>query len=376
MTRSLAGACLVLASLAATAGGAAARDVLNAAVANILPNSFVDPGGDPGPAFRDSGQIKIQYVLNAPSFSTNAAFGSFTLKLKGVVATATNTTVYPATIEIADNGDNADHNLRLSVASSLVLSATGVENTTGVTVQVQCGGGGGVPACPTGTGTTIDRHLQFTETTNTGGRVMTTSVQVHVSIMLIVPVAEQCLAMANIVTDQGWTQRLDTTELVVIANGKNANTVRATTPFGQHSQDVAVVNNENCSELKDFDLKVELDPRYETNPNNNPGNATFLYLSDDPIDLSSTIFTVNAVGTPQQQKLCLKGQSLDPGSSLLVRVHMQIKRGLNILSDPVWTTPPAPGDFEFKAALYPSGSDCSGTPILTATTYKLPYTIR
>ncbi len=130
---------------------------------------------------------------------------------------------------------------------------------------------------------------------------------------------------------------------------------------------------------KAFDLKIELDPRYETNPNNNPGNATFIYFSDSPIDLSSEIFVVNSVGIPSQQKLCIPDISLEPGTSLLARVHMQIKRGLNILTDPVWTNPPAtpaPGDFVFKAALYESGSNCTGTPILTVTADKLPYTIR
>jgi len=74
--------------------------------------------------------------------------------------------------------------------------------------------------------------------------------------------------------------------------------------------------------------------------------------------------------------LCLPGLSLDPGTSLLARVHMQIKRGLNIATDPVWTTLPAPGDFVLKAWLFPSGGNCSGTPVLTATPDLLPYTIR
>ena len=34
--------------------------------------------------------------------------------------------------------------------------------------------------------------------------------------------------------------------------------------------------------------------------------------------------------------------------------------GLNITTDPVWTNPPAPGPFIFSAALYPSGSNCTG----------------
>jgi hypothetical protein len=121
----LAAVILAVAFVAFAAGTASAKDTLNAAVSSVSPGASIDPGSD---QFRDSGQITIEYELNAPSFSTNASFGSFTLKLKTIAPvpnTGPNVSNYPANISITQNGSDADHNLRLSVASPLALAAAG-----------------------------------------------------------------------------------------------------------------------------------------------------------------------------------------------------------------------------------------------------------
>lgn len=341
---------------------AASKDTLAAMIDGFSKSPTASDAG----VWVTNGQINIEY--DVPSLATNSAFATFTLHLKGQGSSSTSTT-YPVSIAIGNNG-NPPQNLSIAPGATPVsLTAQGIEKTTTMTIAVDCT----TSACPSGNGETIDRHVTFTGPTGNNGIV--TQVQIHVTLKLVIP--KPCLSVATIVTDEGWTQKLTDTDLIVIANGKQANTVRATSPFGQHSLDVAVVNSPTCATgAQNFDLGLALDPRYETNPNDNPGNAVFTYFSSLPIDLSSTPLPLLSSGTPMGQALCLSGISLDPGSSMLARAHMQIKRGLNIQTDPLWTTTPAPGPFVFSGAVYASGSNCTGLPIVPAETFSLPYDIR
>lgn len=350
---------VALGSLFWLAAPALAHDTVEISVdgfTGAAPTS-VDPAITAPLTFRDNGNVTINYVVNGFAFPSGE-LGRFTLHMRTNDNPNTNhEPTYPVAVGLSLNGLNLP--LTMSPLTNISLTGLGNESTKEIVVNIDCSGG-----CPTGDGDFIDRQLQFS------GTNLNTGVKVHVIVTLVHPPVGECLAAANFVTDQGWTERVSSTEVITIANGRNAGTVRATTPYGQLSQDVVV--SSACAETRYFDLKIELDNTWETNPNNNPGNAVFTYYSDEDIDLATYVPEVSAEKTPQGQQLCLANLYLDPGESLIATVHMQIQRGIA-----EGLLPPADPGFVFKAYIREPDATCgNGSDILSLDDAEISYTVR
>jgi hypothetical protein len=191
-------------------------------------------------------------------------------------------------------------------------------------------------------GTELVSNLQL-ETVPTGSHLDTvTTVQVHVK--LVYPT--NCLRMYDFITDQDFTSTVTGTG-VNVSNGM----VRATTPYGQLSDNILVVNV--CGVGQPFDLKINLDSSFETNPHGNPGNAVFNYLTTGSINPSTFNISAFGAGTPQGESLCLGSIVLPAGETLLTTVHIGIKK---ISASAL----PADGTFDFSAGAYAAGSSCTG----------------
>lgn len=357
---------LFAAVLFAGAAPAIAHDTIEVAVDGFTgaAPTIVDPAVASPLTFRDNGNVTINYVVNALSF-TSGELGRFTLHMKtnDTPSSTMHEPTYPVAVSSSLNGENLP--LIMSPLTSMSLSGLASESSREIVVSINCAVA--ADACPTTDGAQIDRQLQFGAASSLNIR---TTVKVHVIVTLVHPEVGECLGMANFVTDQGWTERVGSTEVIVIANGRNAGTVRATTPYGQLSQNVVVVSD--CGEVRNFDLKIDLDPTWETNPNNNPGNAVFTYYSDEEIDLATYVPEVLAETTPQGQQLCLSNLYLNPDESLIATVHMQVQRGI-----PSSTLPMSPDEFVYSASIYEPDTICGGgTEILAADDAIVEYITR
>jgi hypothetical protein len=118
---------------------------------------------------------------------------------------------------------------------------------------------------------------------------------------------------------------------------------------------------------------VGLDPQWETNPNNNPGNATFTYSTTnqalDPVSDFGLVTSLisSGAGAPQHENLCLQNVTVNPGDSFLVTVHSDINTGYN--GGLKVSALPSDSDFDFGATIFLAGSSC-GTAYPTPTIVK------
>ena len=166
-------------------------------------------------------------------------------------------------------------------------------------------------------------------------------------------------------TDADFNDLLTSTEVNV-----NKGSVKSTQP-GQFADNVLIANI--CSAAVSFDLQIALDNRFETNPNNNPGNAVFTYATSGEVDPST--FAIQSFGTGQGkgQNLCLQNVTVAPNTSFLASVHSQVIKGLSAAT--LGASP-----FSFAAAVLTAGSNCAGSPDTIASPNPvgttLPFIIR
>lgn len=356
--------------LLAVAKAAFAKDTLQVKVNQGSPAiQSLSEGGTPlaQGTYSSSAAIKVNYNLVAPSFSSQT-FGNFVVGLNIEASTSTPATNYPLNVTLSQPGTDQNLLLSASPASFNSLSAAGVVGNSTITIVISCTS---ASPCPTGNGSTITGNLQFSsaKTSGTGSTQLDTSVKVQVNITLVVPAAA-CVQLYNFLTDQTLIYPANSTQVVWVKNGVNAGKVTSTTPFGQFSDNVMVANTCTDSATKSFDLGITLDPGFETNPNDNPGNAVFTYLATQIVDPSTFNISNFAVQTAKGQALCLQNITLPTNNSFLATVHMGIQRGIQTLDLDL----DGDGNFDFWAQIFPAGSGCSvptGEP-----TALLPFTLK
>jgi hypothetical protein len=297
----------------------------------------VIPDGQPDAIKKNNGvtpgTVQLFYTVNALTFASGD-FAVFRLDLSIQPGTPGDTK-YPDALTLFQTGSQ---NLVLTPATTS-FSVTGSDWTgsTLVTISIPSN----VPADPAlnDDGADLVGNLQMTADPPTNHLSTPSTVQVHIK--LVHPTA--CLKVYNFITAQDDSTILTSASLNV---RKKDNLVMSTSP-GQFSDDVLVANT--CTVPQSFDLSVSLDPNFQTNPNNNPGNAVFTYLTTGEVDSSTFSLSSFGTGTKQGQQLCLGNVTIPANETFLATIHSKMQDGIS---------PPASATF--SASLYGAGSGCSG----------------
>jgi hypothetical protein len=302
-----------------------------------------------------NGTIQVIYTYTGSSLPCGAGttFATFSLSLFDSAGTTGKSPTYPASLSFQDaqNGNGGPVQLSANPAGFSV-SGSGLIGSPTVTVSL--------PDCskidPAYDGEEVNGMLNEA----TGTAHLQTISGVLVKIKLSIPSNTSCLQTYSFETDNDGNPLPSIT-----VNANKFNSVKSTQP-GEISVDTLIANN--CNVPRTFDLKVNLDPGWSTNPVNNPGNAVFTFAVTGEIDPTTFNLAAFGTGTPQGQSLCLSNVSLAAGQSFLDVVHSQIDSGIPIGS----LTPNA---FGFNTTLYPAQSGCSGTATASANS-TLPYTVK
>jgi len=306
------------------------------------------PTGEPAPVIQDNGAVSGNIRLNYTVFDTQwpcGQFAQFNLDLVAQLGTGRGGS-YPADLNLAVSGSGTPVQLSPDPSYFAVTGTTWTGSSL-VSVYIDCSK---VSSSPTD-GSTIDGQLNESVTlpgSSASAHINSiTTVQVHIK--LVFPTS--CLKLYSFETNQDTGVLLNSVD--VNASG-NPQRVRSTSP-GQISVDALVANT--CVSPMSFDLRIGLDPNWNTNPSGNPGNATFTYTTEGEFDPSTYNLAAFGTGTAQGQSLCLSNVTLPAGDSFLTRVHSAITSG--ILASGL------PGDstFDFSATLFAPNTTCSGTPL-------------
>lgn len=303
------------------------------------------------------GTIHLDYTVVGTSFPAGA-FGAFQLNLTDMY-TSGRTPSYPTLLSVAQNGSDKV----VLTPSNSPLSVSGIGWTNSVLVTVSISPDVANDPDLDDDGDVIVGKLQL----QSDDQHLKTTTDILVKIRLVHPTS--CLKVYHFITDATLANTLTATEVNVNSRGK----VTSTNPYGSLSQNVMVVNT--CSTGESFDLKVNLDPWFSTQPSNNVGNAVFTFATAGEIDASSFDIATFGLGTAQGQNLCLQNVVMPGGTTYLAKVHMSINNG--------WaaTLLPASKVFSgFSAALTAAGGSCAGAPLSSAmpnpVSAPLPFSIR
>jgi hypothetical protein len=279
------------------------------------------------------GTIQLFYTVNAWQF-TPGAFACFEIAMAAVHFNGGADGVFPATMSLRQTGSQ---DLTLTSSSyEANISSTGWSDTVAILVSIPVG-------VPNDDGTDLVGNLNFSVPGR--NKIGTpTSVQVHVR--LVWP--PECLHLYDFLTDEAKENPVTSPITVRLQGG----TVKDTQPYPQMSYNALIVNT--CLETISLDARMTLDPRFETSPNGNPGNAVHTYAYSSELDASdwANWFGTYDTETGYQQNLCLQNLSLPPQTSLLVAVHTAINGDLpagDLGTDP----------FEFEALLSEAGQLCN-----------------
>ena len=278
------------------------------------------------------GTIHVLYTFVGFEFPTGD-FAVFNLGL-GVNQYGTKpATVYPVNaIEL----DPTAELILTPQTSSFVVSGPAWTGATPVTVTIPAG-------VSNEDGATLTGKLNVK---TPGGAHLDSATDIVVKIKLVHPTS--CLKVYDFVTDT----ELETTITAVQLNvNQRKGTISSSNP-GQLSNNVLVVNA--CAAPETFDAQVSLDPYFNTNPFNNPGNAVFTFFSATQVTPENYGAAPWSVGTPQGQQLCLANVTVPSGSSWLATVKTAIQN----------VAPPASGNtFLFTGLLRETGTPaCAGAP--------------
>jgi hypothetical protein len=311
-------------------GAASANDAIQATVTPNPPPTPIVMNNGTGltPGTYAIGTIQLFYTVSGFQFPAGQ-FATFDLGLSVAAGKPNPPTAYPVALTLNQTGSN----LALQPASS-TFSVTSVAWNEHTTVTIF------IPAdAPTADGTDLVGNLQISAP---GVAHLDTVTTVQVHIKLVHPTA--CLKLYNFITDEAFTQTVTSTNVNV--NNRNGK-VTATTPYGQLSDNVLVVNT--CSSSESFDVLIALDPWFRTNPSGNPGNAVFTYATTGELDPSAFNILAFGPGTGHGQSLQLTNITVPAGDMFLMTVHMTINKGV------LWTGGNA-GTFSFSAGLYVNGT--------------------
>lgn len=325
---------IVLAICATFVLGLAATARANDAIqATVTPNTPPTPivmnnGTGLTPGTYAIGTIQLFYTVQGVQFPTGQ-FATFDLGLTVAAGKPNPPTQYSVPLSLHQVGSGLI--LTPAISSFSVTSAAWSDHTT-VTISIP-------PGVPSADGTELVGNLQISAPGNDHLDTVTT-VQVHIK--LVYPTA--CLKLYNFITDEAFTQIVTSTN-VNVNNQKGK--VTATTPFGQLSDNVLVVNT--CAMPQSFDVRAALDPWFGTNPSGNPGNAVFTFMTAGELDPSTFNIAAFGTGTKQGQLLQLTNVTLPAGDMFLMTIHMSINKGA------IWNGG-STGTFSFAAALYVNGT--------------------
>ena len=286
------------------------------------------------------GVIQLFYTVNAYTFPVGD-FATFKVDMLNVHLSGSNNAIYNAPLTLVQNG--SENVILLPATSSFTVTGLGWTGTTNVQVRIPAG----VPNVD-GTDLVGNLNMRIPGTNHVG---TPTSVQVH--IRLVHPTA--CLKSYNFITDTDFNSTVTLATVNVNKNGK----VTGTSNPGQFSDNVLIANT--CGQDETIDLGILLDSRWETNPNNNPGNAVFTYSADGEIDSDSFDFSDFGEQAAQKQNLCLKNVTIPAGTSFLATVHSGVIKGMSVAL--LGTQP-----FSFQANIVQPNTSCTGA----LSTYSLP----
>jgi hypothetical protein len=343
MTRLRLTVCML--ALTALAAGTAAADDLQVTVNGI---------GTPAPSLKlngnqaTQGTIQLFYTVTDYAFPVGP-FAQFSVDMLDVHVNGANGS-YTAPLTLQQNGSES---LLLTPAQTN-FTITGLGWTGSTTVQIT------IPAgVPTADGTDIVGNLNMSVP---GQNHVGTPSTIQVHIRLVHPTA--CLKVYNFITDADITQILESTTVTV-----KKGTVKSSQP-GQFADDVLIANT--CLSTQSFDLGIALDPRFEMNPNDNPGNAVFTYSTAGDIDPTTFSIQSFGTGTASGHQLCLQNVTMPANTSFLATVHSQVIKGLT-------STALGSAPFGFGADVRTAGSSCGGALDTTAApnpvSTTLPFTV-
>ena len=346
--RRVTAALIVLSALAASST-ASASDAVQAGitVAAGQPTPVVTENGHGyTPGNYAVGTIHLDYVHVGTTFPAGD-FATFNLNL-GMYDTQQSgkETAYAFLLTLRDNGSP---NLTLTPGSSPLL-VTSREWTSSVPVVISIPSSVGLDPDMNDDGDVLTSQLQL----STPGPAHVKSVPtIIVHIRLVHPTV--CLKAYNFITDATLANIVTTTQVNVNRQGA----VNSTNPYGSLSDNVLVVNTCNFGQ-ESFDLQVYLDPRFSTQPNNNPGNAVFTFATAGEVDAASFDISAFGTGTARGQNLCLQNVVVPAGTSFLATVHIAINKPMSVS-----VLTPLAGMFSgFGASLTAAGTACGGSPVV------------
>lgn len=269
----------------------------------------------------------------SPAASVNAyqfpvgTFASFNLDL--AIKAISSGTNYPVNYLTLDQVGSQNLVLSPAVSQFSVTNAAWTAQTL-VTISIPSG-------VPSDDGTVLVGNLRIAAP---GSAHLDTTTNVQVKIKLVHPTT--CLKLYHFLTDQSFTEIVTSTDVNINSRGK----ITATTPYGQLSDNVLVVNT--CSASQTFDLGIVLDSHFSTNPSGNPGNAVFTYFASGDVDPSTFDIADFGAGTGQGQSLQLTNITVPPGEMFLATVHIGINTGVYSIA--------SNGTFGFSASVFVPGT--------------------
>lgn len=325
------------------------------AFADAVQAGVTIPAGQPTPVMTENGTgytpgsyavgtIQLNYTTVGLTFPTGP-FATFQLNL-GDFSTSGQTPAYP--VSLALNQVGGDSLVLTPSQSPLSVSGIGWNSQVLVTISIPSS----VAADPAlnEDGDELVAKLQLVA----NGAHLKTPTDILVKIKLVHPTA--CLKVYDFITDASLANTITSTEVNVNKQGK----VTSTNPYGSLSHNVLVVNT--CGTVESFDLRVYLDPWFSTQPNNNPGNAVFTFLTAGEIDPTAFNIASFGAGSGQGQNLCLQNVTVPAGSTFLATVHNSINNG------GLASALPGSNVFDgFDSALTTAGASCAGAAISIAT---------
>ncbi len=297
------------------------------------------------------GTIQLFYTVVAPQF-TAGELATFRLDLAQVQTDANRPyPAYPVTLSLTQNGSA---NLVLGRAPASFSGVdVGWSGNSVVTITIPQAVADDPAFAVDGAELVGNLNLSSSDP----HLMTTTTVQVHV----ILAPPDQCLQVFHFMTDADVTYRVNSVAVTIKKNGG----IQMTPP--ELSDDLLVVNT--CPADQTFDLGFILDPYFETQPHDNPGNAVFTAVTAGALD-PSNFWTMVASETGRSQQLCLVNTTVPGGSTLLARVHTHLNG-----------TAPSTSPFSFMAELRTAGAACLG-PLLPASlvnenpsVLSLPFTL-
>jgi hypothetical protein len=337
----------VAAGLALTVSPASANDSLLSGV--------TIPAGQPVPIIINngvpSGTIQLFYTATACSVGP---FAQFNLNLEDVAGRGASPP-YPVTVSFSDVGAGTAAQASADPAS---LDVPGAGWIAGSDVD----GDGGSPAASAVLVTvSVTRCDWFTNggtaianlRESAPGRSHLNTIS-NVNVHITAVDADACLNLYSFETNQDSGDALAS----VVVNAKTNDSVTGTDP-GQASVDALVVNT--CAESYSFDLGVGLDPEWQTNPHDNPGNATFTYMNNSTVqEIDPGTFNITALGSgaPQGESLCLSNVTLPAGQTFLAMVHSELNTHFNGNLTVSLLPADSPADFDFNATIFQPNSSC------------------